>query len=62
MPAYTINFDIIIIPDVISYNLYFTHRHQTSYLCANVIRVTVVSMHNKEDSPIINGGSNYESL
>ena len=31
MPAYSINFNIIIIPNVTSYNLYFTHRHQTSY-------------------------------
>ena len=26
MPAYSINFNIIIIPKVISYNLYFTRR------------------------------------
>ena len=37
---------IIIIPNVISYNLYFTHRHQNSYSCASVIHVTMVSMHN----------------
>ena len=47
MPAYSINFNTIIIPNVISYNLYFNaHRHQTSYSCASVIRVTMVSMHN----------------
>ena len=48
MPSYSINFNIIIIiiPNVVSHNLYFTHRHQTSYSCASVTRVTMVSMHN----------------
>ena len=34
------------IPNVISYNLYFTHRHQNSYSCVSVIHVTMVAMHN----------------
>ena len=46
MPAYSINFNIIIVPKVNSYNLYFMHRHQTSYLCASVISVTMIPVHN----------------
>ena len=46
MPAYSINFNIIIIPNVISYNLHFTHHHQTSYSCPSGIRVTMIPMHN----------------
>ena len=33
----SLELSIIINPNVISYNLYLTHRHQFSYSCASVV-------------------------